>query len=227
MNAPMMASDGNNPQFVGAHNPDAALVVKFYSKAVHQPFESQLQGRPIYSDVDYIQIFTPGNQLNIIDTPVRSEHQARFPQQWAVYQNGKGTGMEMGTPVNQWPFLSAAQAEEFRAVKFFTVEQLANASDLQLQSLGMMGGMNPLVIRERAKAFLGQAAASAPAEAQAQENAELKERLAAMEKQVQAMLAAGIQPPAQVSEKRKRRTKAEMAAAVPESPPEQPVAEPV
>ena len=186
----MLASDAANSQFLGAHNPDAALVVKFYSKAVHQPFRSDKEGRPIYEDVDYIQIFTPGNQLNIIDTPVRGEHKMRFAQQWAMYQAGKGSGMEVGTPVNQWPFLSAAQAEEFRAVKFFTVEQLANASDVQLQSLGMIGGMNPMVIRDRAKAFLSAAAGAAPMESMAAENAELKQQMADMQKQVQALLQA-------------------------------------
>lgn len=206
---PMMASDANNPQFLGAHNPDMAVVVKFYSKAVHQPYASAEAGRPIYLDVDFVQIFTPGNQLNIVDTPVRIEHKQRFAQQWAQYQSGKGTGMEMGTPVNQWTFLSAAQAEEFRGLKFFTVEQIANASDGQLQSLGMVGGMSPMSVRARAQAFLGQAAQGAPAEKQAQENAELKAKLEAMEKQIQAMIGAGMEAP---KEKRKRRTKAEMEA---------------
>ncbi len=209
MSAPMMASDANNPNFVGAHNPDAALVVKFYSRAVHQPFKSIEANRPIYNDVDYVMIFTPGNQLNIIDTPVTAEHRARFAQQWALYQAGKGDGMESGTPLSQWPFLSASQAEEFKAMKFFTVEQLANASDMQLQTLGMVGGMNPVSIRARAQAFLGAAIASAPAEKDAQEKAELKAQVDALQKQVQAMLGAGIQP---VKEKRKRRTKAEMEA---------------
>jgi hypothetical protein len=45
----------------------------------------------------------------------------------------------------------AAQAEELRGVKFFTVEQIANASDGQLQSIGMIGGMNAHVMRDRAK----------------------------------------------------------------------------
>jgi len=214
---PMMASDANNPQFLGAHNPDMAVVVKFYSKAVHQPYASTEAGRPIYLDVDFVQIFTPGNQLNIVDTPVRIEHQQRFAQQWAQYQSGKGTGMEMGTPVNQWPFLSAAQAEELRGVKFFTVEQIAGASDGQLQSMGMIGGCNAHVLRERAKAFLAAAAGNAPVEAQAQENAELKQRIADMEKQMQAILADRGEPAPATGEpakqKRHRRTKAEIEAA--------------
>lgn len=217
----MMASDDNNPQFVGAHNPDAALVVKFYSRPVQQPFLTTREGRPIFNDVDYIQIFTPGNQLNIIDTIARPDHKARFAQQWALYQAGKvGDQQITGTPVSAWPFLTASQAEEFKALKFFTVEQIANASDEQLQRIGMTGGMNPHVIRDRAKAYLSAAAGTAPIEAQAQENAELKERLAAMEKQVQAMLAAGVQPVSTEAPKRKRRTKAEMQAAQPEPAPQ-------
>ena len=214
MAGPMIASDAANPQFVGAHNPDSALVVKFYSQAVQQPFLTVKEGRPIFHDVDYIMIFTPGDQLNIIDTIARPDHKNRFAQQWAAYQAGKAGDQQLvGTPVTAWPFLTASQAEEFKALKFFTVEQIANSSDLQLQRIGMTGGMNAHVIRDRAKAYLSAAAGTAPIEAQAQENAELKERLAAMEKQVQAMLAAGVQPVAEEAPKRKRRTKAEMQAA--------------
>jgi len=188
MSSPMLASDANNPNFVGAHNPDSALVVKFYSKAVYQPFESNKQGRPIYIDVDYIQIFTPGSQLNIIDTPVTIEHESRFRRQWEDYKAGKGDGSHTGTPLNQWPFLSQAQAEELRGVKFYTVEQIANASDGQLQSMGMVAGMNPLSIRERAKAFLGAAAGQAKEGALAAENAELKQRMDDMQKQLAALM---------------------------------------
>lgn len=218
MNAPMMASDANNPNFVGASNPDAALSVRFYTKPIQQPFLSNKEGRPIFQDVDYIQIFTPGGQLNIVDTPVRGEHKARFPIQWANYQNGKtGDMRETGTPVSAWPFLTASQAEEFKAVKFFTVEQIANASDLQLQTLGMMGGANPHTIRERAKAYLAAAAGTAAPQAAAAELAETKAALAALQRQMSDFMAAqsGLTAIAPVEPtKRKRRTKAEMQAAV-------------
>lgn len=189
MTGPMLASDAQNPQFVGAHNPDSALVVQFYSKAVHQPYESALQGRPIYLDVDYVKIFTPGSQLNIIDTPVRQEHKRRFAQQWAAYEQGKGSGIEMGTPLTQWPLLSSAQAQELRGVKFLTVEQIANASDGQLQGMGMIAGMNPLVLRDRARAFLQAAAGTAPTDALAKENAELKQMMQDMQRQMAAIQA--------------------------------------
>lgn len=213
----MLASDANNPNFLGAHNPDSALVVKFHRRAVQQPYQTKEQGRPIFQDVDYIQIFTPGNQLNIIDTPVRDEHKRRFAQQWAQYQAAHSNGDQIvGTPVSAWPLLTASQAEEFKAAKFFTVEQLANASDGQLQNLGMVGGASPHVIRDRAKAYLQAAAGTAPVESQAAELAETKAKLAEMEKTL-AMLTAqqngmivAAEPTA--PKKRGRRTKAEMLA---------------
>ena len=224
----MLASDMNNPNFVGASNPDSALVVKFHRVAVQQPYQTNKQGRPIFEDVDFIQIFTPGNQLNIIDTPVRVEHRKRFPVQWANYIATQGTGDQIvGTPVTAWPFLTASQAEEFKAVKFFTVEQIANASDGQLQSLGMIGGGNPHTIRDRAKAYLAAASGTAPVESQAAELAETKAKLAEMEKTL-AMLTAqqnGMISTAEPTapKKRGRKPKAIIEASTPveQTPPEQ------
>lgn len=184
----MLASDVNNTQFVGAHNPDSALAVRFHSKAVQNMFESDKQGRPIFNDIVYIEIFTPGDSLNIIDTPVRDAHKMRFPQQWAQYQLAHGTDTRMmGTPLTEWTYLSAAQAEELKALKFFTVESLANASDLQIGSIGMIGGMAPLQLRARAQAFLNAAAGTADVEHQASQNAKLQDQISALQAQIAAM----------------------------------------
>jgi hypothetical protein len=206
----MLASDANNPNFAGATNPDAALSVRFYSRPVQNMAETSLQNRPIYQDIDYIEIFTPGNQLNIIDTPVREEHKRRFPIQWAAYQNlHHGDQREIGTPISQWSYLSAAQAEELKAIKFFTVENVANASDAQIQSIGMIGGMAPAMLRERAKAFLSAAQGTAVIQHDAEEKAQLKEQLAALQRQVAAMakpeVPAILQAPPEVKEDKPKR----------------------
>ena len=52
----MLASDDQNTQFVGAKDPDAALIVEFYTKPVQDMFESSKQGRPIYKDTIYVKI---------------------------------------------------------------------------------------------------------------------------------------------------------------------------
>jgi hypothetical protein len=200
----LLASDDANPQFMGAHNPDAALSVRFYKKPVQNNFQTEKMGRPIFEDLVYIQIFTPGDQLNIIDTPMREKHKQRFPNQWQHFQNNEGADTrEMGTPLIAWPLLSAAQAEELKALKFFTVESIANASDAQLQNIGMVGGMATHKLREMAISYLNRAADGAVAGQQAAELAATKDALAALQAQVNAMLTAGIPPVAAEKPKNK------------------------
>lgn len=183
-----LASDADNTEFVGAHNPDDLLHVTFYSKSVHQPFQSEKEGRPIFKDVDFVTIHTPGNQLNIIKVPVDESHKFRFPKQWARYEAGKkGDEQTIGTPLSQWPILTPAQCDELRAMKFFTVDQIAGASDEQIQRIGMAGGMSPLAFRDRAKRFLTVAHDNAEVE---RYNAELKKRddeIAEMKRQLETL----------------------------------------
>ncbi len=150
-----LASDLNNQEFDGAVNPDSRLVVQFFSKPVQNNFESEKQGRPIFEDVDFVKIYVPGDATSVTITPARADHKKRFPLHWAHYQNQHaGDAREIGTPIAQWPRVSAAQAEELRAVKFFTVESIAHASDSQLQGLGMVAGMSPFAFRDHAIRFL-------------------------------------------------------------------------
>jgi hypothetical protein len=157
-----LASDARNPEFLGAHDPDARLAVQFYERPLLQEFKSEQAQRPIYENVVFVKIFTPGNELNIIDTIARQEHKNRFPKQWAAFQNRQdGGGKFIGTPITEWPRINAAQAEELKALKFFTVESIANASDAQLQGIGMIAGTSAFTFRDEAKRFLMVAEAAA------------------------------------------------------------------
>lgn len=188
----MIASDLNNPEFAGASNPDARLACRFYSRPVKMAFDSQAAGRPIFKDVDYVQIFVPGDSTSVLDTPAREDHKKRFPIQWAHYQNKHGgDAREVGTPLAQWPRITPAQAEELRALKFYTVESIAHASDQNLQHIGMIAGMSPYALRDHAIRFLNVAAGdsvAAAAEAKAREleekNKALEARLAALEEKL-------------------------------------------
>jgi hypothetical protein len=198
----MIASDLNNPDFVGATNPDSRLSATFYSKPLRNNYKSEAEGRPIFEDVDFVRILVPGDNNNVIDTPARDDHKARFPLQWAHYQNKvAGDSRAIGTPVSEWPLITKAQAEELKALKFFTVELIANASDSQIQSLGMVAGMSPHAFRERAQRYLAMAAGEADATKQEarlkelqEENerirAETEQKLAEMQAQMQVVLSA-------------------------------------
>ena len=172
-----LATDVNNPAFAGATNPDSALVVKFYSKALPNNFETVKQGRPIFQDVDMVMIMTPGDNLNIIDTLARDHHRARFPLHWAHYLNtkeNKDAAGQVGTPLNQWPLITQAQAEELKALKFHTVDSVALASDAMINKVGMIAGMSPYSFREKAQNFLKLASNVAAATEQAEEVGKLR-----------------------------------------------------
>ena len=197
-------------------NADSRLAVTFYKRSVKQEDESVAAGRPIFKEFDFVRICVPGDNLTEIDTYANESHKARFPRQWAHYQNQVGNEEKIiGTPVEQWTLISRSQAEELKGIKFRTVEDIANCSDQQLQRIGMIAGMSPHSFREKAKAFLNLANDSAEvaqreAELQAlkEENAKIKAetdaKLAQMQEQMSALLAA-------VAEKtpKKRKTKVE------------------
>ena len=185
---------------------DSLLTVRFYRKPIEIKDETLAQGRPIFKDADWITIMTPGDQLNVIDTIARDNHKARFPREWAAYQNKVGNEEEViGTPISHWPLVSMSQAEELKGIKFHTVESVANCSDQQMQRIGMIAGMSPHAFRDKARAFLNLAKDSAEIDARNAELAQLKEenakikaetdaKLAAMQEQMSALLAAVAKP---------------------------------
>ena len=181
---------------------DARLAVQFYKKSVKQDMASDEAGRPIFKEFDFVRIMIPGDNLTEIDTYAQESHKQRFPRQWAHYQNQVANHEDViGTPLDQWPQITRSQADELRGLKFQTVESIADCSDQQLQRIGMVAGMSPFNFRLKAKAFLNLANDSAEiaqreAELQAlrQENdkikAETDAKLAAMQEQMSALLAA-------------------------------------
>jgi hypothetical protein len=181
---------------------DSRLAVQFYKRSVKQDMASDEAGRPIFKEFDFVRIMIPGDNLTEIDTYAQESHKQRFPRQWAHYQN-QVAGHEdiVGTPLDQWPQVTRSQAEELRGLKFQTVESIADCSDQQLQRIGMVAGMSPHNFRLKAKAFLNLANDSAEvahreAELQAlrEENDKIKvetdAKLAAMQEQMSALLAA-------------------------------------
>ena len=191
---------------------DAKLAVTFYKRSMEQKDESIAAGRPIFKEFDFVRIMIPGDNLTEIDTYAQESHKSRFPRQWAHYQNQVGSHQDIvGTPLEQWPQVTRSQAEELRGLKFHTVESIADCSDQQLQRIGMVAGMSPHNFRQKAKAFLNLATDSAEVAQREQELQALREendkikaetdaKLAAMQEQMSALLAA-------VGEKKTRKPK--------------------
>ena len=186
----MLASDDANHGFVGARDPDAALVVNFYIKPVQNPFLTAKKNTPTFEDVIYVRINVPGVKDMEVDRPARSDDQKRFPRQYQHFVNQtQGDSREIGTPLTEWPVVTRSQAEEFRSLKFFTVESIANASDQNIGNLGMMGGMAPHILRDKARAFLKAAQDAAFPQHQAEELAKRDMVIANLQEEMKILLA--------------------------------------
>lgn len=159
-------------------NADSKLHVEFYITE-----DKDYKGQP------FIRILSPGDKTNIVEQPVREDHKQRFPRQWLYFQmqQGDAGGDLPGTPLSAWNLadpdeFGKAQMEELHILKFQTVEQIATASDAQLQRVGM-GGMG---LRERARLFLSKKNRS---ESQ-NELDETKKQLAELQAQMSELIAA-------------------------------------
>src|SRR4029077_1227360 len=148
------------------------------------------------------EIRVPGNQLLTIERPMDPSDKFRFPRQWNYFQTTHGTeGQNVGTPLTQWPLLRPSQVEELRALKFYTVEQIAFASDQQLAPTGALAGLQGFCFRERAPLHLESAKDNAFAAKQAGEIRLRDEQIAQMRKDLEALKALmpnQAQPPREV-----------------------------
>lgn len=183
------------------NSPDSRLNVKFYQRAIQNEFKSNLEGRPIMEMRDFILIEVPGNQTLTIDTFAADEDKKRFPIEWARYQNEKTDGDIEGTLLSDWPVLNSAVAAELKHFKFYTVEQIAGASDAQLNTIGMAAGMSPFALRDKAKAFLSSAKDTALVQQQADELSKRDEIIARMEAQIAELAAQANKPKAKAKAK--------------------------
>ena len=189
----MLASDLNNPEFQGAvPNPDALLYVEFYW---HEPVDkwasevaSQEKGKRVTVKLPrqpFVRIMRPGDQTSIIETPVREEHKMRWPDRWLYWQMAEGMIDDQKVPgfqLEDWNHLADKPEllRELKFARFQTVDQVAGASDAQVQKLGI-GGPG---LREQARADLRNRMGSEMREAMAakdRELAEMKERMARLE----------------------------------------------
>lgn len=187
----MLASDAGNPDFVGAKNPDSGLHVEFYW---HEPVdawksreESQAQQKRVVVKGEktvYCRIMVPGDKQTIWEEAVRDHHKQRFPRQWMAWQISEGIiggdGEIPGWRLSEWDEINEEQVRELTYLRFQTVEQLAGATDRQLQGIGMGG----LQLKEKAKVALRNRMGAETREVLEKERAEkeeLKARLAKME----------------------------------------------
>jgi hypothetical protein len=134
-------------------NPDDTLVVVFKTLATENEARSKIEGRPIYEDIEIVEIRAPGSRdIKVFPAtefcgwrpdlerggqlPVT--YAERFPYQYRQFKE-HATQTKAGTPLDRVPFLTEARRAELRALNVYTVEQLAAIEGQELKNLGPGG----------------------------------------------------------------------------------------
>lgn len=165
---------------------DEALLVRFYMDLLQDMEASKKEGRPIYKEVEWIDIRIPGNKDNIVIRPVRPGDKTRFPRHYQLFQNRMAGAKEelVGTPLSLWPQVTVAQIKEFEYFNIRTVEQLAAIPD---SAASKFPGINQL--KQKAEEYLAMAAKKAPLAKMRNEIEELQATVAELQAMNKALLA--------------------------------------
>lgn len=165
---------------------DDALLVRFFMDLMQDQAASKKEGRPIYKEVEWIDIRIPGNKDNVVVRPVREADKSRFPRHYEMFKRRvEGSREELvGTPLTLWPVVTVTQVKEFEYFNIRTVEQLAAIPDSAAQKFP---GINQL--KQKAADYLEMAAKKAPLAQMRNKVEELTEMVARLEASNKALVA--------------------------------------
>lgn len=153
-------------------------IPRFFTEPMQDDAKSAEAGRPIFRDVEFIEIRVPGDKDNIPRRPVKDKDRQRFARQYEAWKRNQANPTE-GTPLSEWPPLSKSQVEELRHFGVLTLESLAGLSDGQLDRIGPLKGL-----RAKAQDALMAAAKGAPMSRLQAENETLRSEVELLKQQL-------------------------------------------
>lgn len=118
------------------------LHVQFYMHPLQDSAKTIEEGRPIFKDTPYVMIMVPGDKDSVVRRPVRvgthpKDDNIRFVSEFQAFQANKEQPIE-GTPLAEWPHITASEIREMEYFGIRTVENLAGLADVKAsQFMGM------------------------------------------------------------------------------------------
>jgi hypothetical protein len=157
---------------VDPRDPDASLVALFKHHAIQNKAKTAKEGRPIFDDMEIVEIRFPGSR-SVFPFPahavshwsidpftgeqVQVTYAERFARQYRQFKE-QTAQTKSGTPLQHAPFLTEARRAELRALNVYTVEQLAAVDGQELKNLGQ-GGRE---LKNAAQEYIAEAKVAAP-----------------------------------------------------------------
>lgn len=178
----------------GLYKSADGAALRFYEQAAKNTFQSEKNGRPIYDQVLYVEVITPGSKESSpvfelerkfseeanISEPLRTQQYDKFREQIKAFRGDTESGDMRGTPLTAWPAIDSATAATLAEGRVYTVEALSLLPDDKLRILGPQGR----TLRERAQVFLNAAAGNAQVEGMASEMQNMREDMDRMRQEL-------------------------------------------
>lgn len=162
------------------------VVPFFYVTTIENATKSKEAGRPIFDEVEMVEVriagdrnynpHFPAHEMHVRQNGEDITYAMRWPEEYARFKNDEKQ-VAGGTPLEELTFLTAARRSELKALKIYTAEALAGLDGPNLKVLAGEG----YKLKEQAQAYLDKANSFSNVHVLASENADLKARLAALE----------------------------------------------
>lgn len=167
---------------------DPLVVPVFKIHTTKNDAKSRDAGRPIYDDMEVVEVRFAGDRNKISVFPALAEcgevqdedgntRRITYAERWSdQYKRFKAKSQQIaeGTPVDELPFLTQAKRAELKALSIYTAEALAALDAQPLKNLGP-GGRD---LKNQAQAYLDNASGSANVTRMAAELEELRRTVA-------------------------------------------------
>lgn len=160
---------------------DKKLLVKFFVKPMEDKTASLKEGRPVFKDVELIDIKIPGDRTGGVCRPASHQDKQRFPNHYNAFKQRTEVPLD-GTPLIEWPLITRSMAEELSFHNVKTVEHLSTMSD---NNIGKFMGLN--VMKAKALKWLEQAGEEAKVHELQEQLLERDERIAHQGTQIEAL----------------------------------------
>lgn len=177
---------------MATHGTDDGLYVEFSMAPSPNPDPelSEEAGYDVFTDIPWVHILVPGDRTKEWFRPAKLRMDdssdtvptdvQRFPRQWAAFQD-QSKKSATGLPIEEWPAITKSEAQAFKRMDIYTVEQLAALPDTALNWLGARQR------RDQAKVWLESAKGHAVEMKLTKENDQLRAQIEAMQRQIDEM----------------------------------------
>ena len=161
---------------------DDSLLVRFFLHPELDEKRSNEDGRPIYKDVEMVEIMSAGSR-DVLHKKSDDILKRRFKRQYEAFKSANSEVL-VGTPLGQFPFISASERKELEYFNIFTGEQLIAMPDGNIDKVGVNG--RDLI--KKVKAFFDMAKDTSIVSKMTSENESLKREMALIKEQMDKIL---------------------------------------